>query len=709
MAAIENFILKIKVEGQKAVDDLKKSVDDLGKSAGAFGANASKMTSAISGIVGGLGGVVGIAALGATAIAGLAMKAVSLADSLQDISDATGITAGSLSNFKNSLAEAGGKADDFSALATKLTQNLGEAATGNEAAQKSFQKLGVFVRDANGNIRDSGTVLQEVIGKLAAISDPATRSALAVELLGKSAKMIDFTKVNAINDPFKDEQIKQLAKYQEALDKIATNAANNLLTVFGKLAIAIDSAQQKADAAQKAANERGNTIDLAPFSGQPIERPMTKSEKDRYELQKKLNEAYRDQGREINRLQSIGKPAGGDFGATPEATLKAIEESRKRIAQSGIDARKFAELKGANDIQAIQVNANAEIAKAREEIFTKERLTEQQKAAEFAAKKKEIESKAATETARYQGQQNAKIYSELEAQRQKSADELAQEDKRINDLVETTRQLTVEQQYQLDAQTRKKALAIDSAGMSDREKKNAEEIFALEEERLAVLRKIAETKDLPYAERLRQEQAINSEIDKRISLTKTTQQLEQANNEDFILGFQKAYRNYNESAKNSAEYASTVFKTFTTGLEDAFVKFVQTGKLSFRDLVNSLIADIARANIRSLLSNLTGNIPGSQGGSGGIFGGRLIPGFLAGGGAAMAGMPYMVGEQGPEMFVPRTSGNVIPNNQLNMGTQSVVYNINAVDAGSFKSLVARDPAFIHAVAQQGARSQPARR
>ena len=43
-----------------------------------------------------------------------------------------------------------------------------------------------------------------------------------------------------------------------------------------------------------------------------------------------------------------------------------------------------------------------------------------------------------------------------------------------------------------------------------------------------------------------------------------------------------------------------------------------------------------------------------------------------------------------------------------MGGGSVTYNINAVDAMSFKALVAQDPGFIHAVAMQGAMSVPGR-
>jgi phage-related minor tail protein len=75
----------------------------------------------------------------------------------------------------------------------------------------------------------------------------------------------------------------------------------------------------------------------------------------------------------------------------------------------------------------------------------------------------------------------------------------------------------------------------------------------------------------------------------------------------------------------------------------------------------------------------------------------------------MAGKPYMVGESGRELFVPNSAGSIVPNGELNGGgAVTVNYNIQAVDAASFRSLVARDPSFIYAVTEQGRRSQPSR-
>ena len=58
--------------------------------------------------------------------------------------------------------------------------------------------------------------------------------------------------------------------------------------------------------------------------------------------------------------------------------------------------------------------------------------------------------------------------------------------------------------------------------------------------------------------------------------------------------------------------------------------------------------------------------------------GGPIGGFLgslfgrASGGPVSANQPYMVGERGREVFVPSTSGKIIPNNQLGGGTTNVI-------------------------------------
>ena len=87
---------------------------------------------------------------------------------------------------------------------------------------------------------------------------------------------------------------------------------------------------------------------------------------------------------------------------------------------------------------------------------------------------------------------------------------------------------------------------------------------------------------------------------------------------------------------------------------------------------------------------------------------------MANGGQAQGNTPYLIGERGPELFVPQNAGKIIPNHALGGGssvvnnTTEVTYSIQAMDASSFRSMLARDPEFIHNVAEQGRRQLPIR-
>ena len=60
--------------------------------------------------------------------------------------------------------------------------------------------------------------------------------------------------------------------------------------------------------------------------------------------------------------------------------------------------------------------------------------------------------------------------------------------------------------------------------------------------------------------------------------------------------------------------------------------------------------------------------------------------YRANGGPVSAGRPYVVGERGPELFMPRSSGSIYPNDAMGMGGANIVVN---VDAGG--SSVGGDP------------------
>ena len=117
---------------------------------------------------------------------------------------------------------------------------------------------------------------------------------------------------------------------------------------------------------------------------------------------------------------------------------------------------------------------------------------------------------------------------------------------------------------------------------------------------------------------------------------------------------------------------------------------------------------IERANYANSIRTTTGSANARTGGGGGggfnIF--DLFDGFKATGGRIGYGKFGIVGEAGPEIVTG--PANVIGTQQTagmlgGGGNYAVTYNINAVDAGSFRNMIARDPEFIHAVVQKGAK------
>jgi hypothetical protein len=116
----------------------------------------------------------------------------------------------------------------------------------------------------------------------------------------------------------------------------------------------------------------------------------------------------------------------------------------------------------------------------------------------------------------------------------------------------------------------------------------------------------------------------------------------------------------------------------------------------------------AASSVWDTVTGAVGDLFGGGGDSGGWLSdlasgiGSLFGGFFADGGQLGAGKFGIAGENGPEMISgPAT---ITPMG----GSTNVTYNINAVDAASFKSMIAADPSFIHAVAQQGGRGVPRR-
>jgi phage-related minor tail protein len=153
-----------------------------------------------------------------------------------------------------------------------------------------------------------------------------------------------------------------------------------------------------------------------------------------------------------------------------------------------------------------------------------------------------------------------------------------------------------------------------------------------------------------------------------------------------------------QEGMSAYEQAGAAVNSVFNSMNSAIDSFVSTGKFKFSDFARSIIADLIKIELKAVALNFLGALfPG--------LGAKLkLPGKAVGG-PVMPRTAYMVGERGPEMFIPNGAGSIVPNHAMGGGAQ-VTYNIQAVDARSFKELVARDPEFIYSVTQVGARRIP---
>ena len=192
----------------------------------------------------------------------------------------------------------------------------------------------------------------------------------------------------------------------------------------------------------------------------------------------------------------------------------------------------------------------------------------------------------------------------------------------------------------------------------------------------------------------------------------------------FEYGWKKAYASYVENATNAAKMGEQAFVSVTQNLEQALDTFVSTGKLKFSDLARSIIADLIKIEMRAQATSIFGFFKGILGfGSGGASG--LLTGSTgmsygsilksAGGNEIDAGQPSLIGENGPEMFIPKSAGTIVPNNRIGSlmgGGPQIVYNgpyianMSAIDTQSATQFLAVNKQAVWSANQSAQRSLP---
>lgn len=561
----------------------------LGLDAGEFNANLGKAQERLQGFNQQiLGSRLGVAAIGA-AFVSAAVSAVRFADSINDISQATELSVKEVLRLNEALTVNGGNSETAGRFITEFSKKVYEANQGNTDLRESFKKLGISMQELGHAKMD--TLLEKSIDGFKRLGDSATKTGVAFEIFGKSARGLD---LGGVSD--------QLSKNKNAYDDAEK--------AFIKIGNAIDNLNKISFTAK---------VGFAKNLGEAFEY-ITDKAIDFYNTMAQIN---------IYLESKLGK-------------YKNLIPGVIYMPNSLITKRPDG------------VNANDNTAIEREQKLSKEAENLLKKQAEYYQKELMI-----SEAKRQRNQKEAELVFMSENERKLQLD--------LFDIEKKRQQLVLEN----------KMNKFQAAEWAASEQKRAREEY-----------------DIAQSQRT------------------------------FEFGWKKAYASYVESATNAAKMGEQAFVSVTNNMEQALDKFVATGKLSFSDLARSIIADLIKIQMRAQMTSIFGylsNMLGLGGGGSGMFtgstgeiGGAIHIGHALGGVPTM-GVPSLVGENGPELFVPNQSGTIIPNNQLSSslsGSGQIVYNgpyianMSAIDTQSATQFLAKNKQAVWGANQAAQRSLP---
>ena len=194
----------------------------------------------------------------------------------------------------------------------------------------------------------------------------------------------------------------------------------------------------------------------------------------------------------------------------------------------------------------------------------------------------------------------------------------------------------------------------------------------------------------------------------------------------------KAYEDFNNKLKKTDDILEDIrdgFKSLGASIVDAFMSGKNAGEM-FRIVLVDIFKRMATKQFNQLFDMLAPQGKGLFGFAGGFLGGGAslsdlsaagggsnfaalaASGFMADGGPVQGNEAYVIGERGPELFIPNASGTIVPNHMLMGGGQTVNYNgpyianMQAIDTQSAAQFLAKNKMSVWAANQSATRSIP---
>jgi hypothetical protein len=165
--------------------------------------------------------LVAAAAAATAALAGVVASVRSTINSMDDMSKSAskiGIPIEELSRLKYAADLSGVSMEGLQTSVGRLSRTMSDAASGGKASAQAFGKLGINVKNTDGQLKSSTQILGEIADRFATMPDGAQKTALAMELMGRSGA----------------NMIPMLNGGSDALNKLLNEAKDFGLTISGE-------------------------------------------------------------------------------------------------------------------------------------------------------------------------------------------------------------------------------------------------------------------------------------------------------------------------------------------------------------------------------------------------------------------------------------------------------------------------------------------
>ncbi|AZR24371.1 phage tail tape measure protein [Xanthomonas vasicola] len=154
---------------------------------------------------------------------------------------------------------------------------------------------------------------------------------------------------------------------------------------------------------------------------------------------------------------------------------------------------------------------------------------------------------------------------------------------------------------------------VARVGSGDREfeiQQRLNEVYREQAQRLTELALLKRVGTIDEQTAAAEEQAVRAATERRVQVIRDGYVRMSDAQADWGRGVSAAWANYRDGASNAAGAVESATTSALTSFEDMVVKATGNGKVSFRDMANSIIADFARITVRKGITSLLGGVFG---------------------------------------------------------------------------------------------------